>query len=88
MMLGPCSLALTCDFVALLLAWLPLAGAVQLSALGARHIKNPGDLRRSYDYVVVGGGTAGLTVADRLTESTKRWFSCFRHRPVVPCILL
>ncbi|KAK2605573.1 hypothetical protein N8I77_008402 [Diaporthe amygdali] len=28
----------------------------------------PSQLLSSYDYVVVGGGTAGLTVADRLTE--------------------
>lgn len=26
------------------------------------------DVKAEYDYVVVGGGTAGLTVADRLTE--------------------
>lgn len=26
-------------------------------------------LRPSYDFVVVGGGTSGLTVADRLTEA-------------------
>ncbi|KAB5539476.1 GMC oxidoreductase-like protein [Coniochaeta sp. 2T2.1] len=29
------------------------------------------DVKDQYDYVVVGGGTAGLTVADRLTESGK-----------------
>lgn len=29
---------------------------------------NSSQLLSSYDYVVVGGGTAGLTVADRLTE--------------------
>ena len=29
------------------------------------------DIKAEYDYVVVGGGTAGLTVADRLTESGK-----------------
>jgi len=27
------------------------------------------NIKAEYDYVVVGGGTAGLTVADRLTES-------------------
>ena len=30
-----------------------------------------GDIKAEYDYIVVGGGTAGLTVADRLTESGK-----------------
>lgn len=30
-----------------------------------------GDIKPEYDYIVVGGGTAGLTVADRLTESGK-----------------
>lgn len=35
----------------------------------AQHITRSQDLQPSYDYVVVGGGTSGLTVADRLTES-------------------
>jgi uncharacterized protein YutD len=30
------------------------------------------DVAQEYDYVVVGGGTAGLTVADRLSEDGKR----------------
>jgi hypothetical protein len=29
------------------------------------------DVKSEYDYIVVGGGTAGLTVADRLTEDGK-----------------
>ena len=29
------------------------------------------DLKAEYDYVVVGGGTSGLTVANRLTENPK-----------------
>lgn len=34
-------------------------------------IDNISDLRLTYDYVVIGGGTSGLTVADRLTEDPK-----------------
>jgi hypothetical protein len=28
------------------------------------------DIADSYDYIVIGGGTSGLTVADRLTEDS------------------
>jgi heterodisulfide reductase subunit A-like polyferredoxin len=29
------------------------------------------NVEQEYDYVIIGGGTAGLTVADRLTEDGK-----------------
>jgi len=37
----------------------------------ARHLTRAADIEASYDYIVIGGGTSGLTVADRLTEDGK-----------------
>ena len=37
-------------------------------ARNAKIIGRDTDLQFSYDFVIVGGGTSGLTVADRLTE--------------------
>lgn len=34
----------------------------------SRIISSASDVDETYDYVVIGGGTAGLTVADRLSE--------------------
>lgn len=34
----------------------------------SRILSGANDVDEAYDYIVVGGGTAGLTVADRLSE--------------------
>ncbi|KAK6844172.1 hypothetical protein PG995_014282 [Apiospora arundinis] len=39
------------------------------SAHQARQMNNASQLLPAYDYIIVGGGTSGLTVADRLTEN-------------------
>ncbi|KAK7996575.1 hypothetical protein PG989_004615 [Apiospora arundinis] len=47
----------------------PASGyAIPRSAYQARQVRDASELLPAYDYVFVGGGTAALTVADRLTE--------------------
>ena len=53
------------------LSFLPVfftATVASPTAKNARIIGRDTDLQFSYDFVIVGGGTSGLTVADRLTE--------------------
>ena len=45
-----------------------LVASLAVVARAQRHILSPEDLRPGYDFVVVGGGTSGLTIADRLSE--------------------
>jgi len=45
------------------------------------------DLAESYDYVIVGGGTAGLTVADRLTEDPDVTVLVIENGPASKCLL-
>ena len=57
-----------------LLALLSLAVATVKGVPLARHARLIGRetaSNSSYDFVILGGGTSGLTVADRLTENPK-----------------
>jgi choline dehydrogenase len=44
---------------------LPLASALPHAAVK----RQVSQLRPNYDFIIAGGGTSGLTVADRLTEA-------------------
>jgi len=61
--------------VAPLAAW---AGAVPGQSAERRQI-SPDKLHDKYDFIIAGGGTSGLTVADRLTAA----FPKSKHVPVL-----
>ena len=64
MVLATLSLAL-CGLISVTDAFGTAARSIHFSTL----LERTDQLNAEYDYVIVGGGTAGLTVADRLTES-------------------
>jgi hypothetical protein len=58
-----------------LLLAIEVARGVALAPSHAQVVEREGVLNASYDFVIIGGGTSGLTVADRLTENPDSgWF--------------
>jgi hypothetical protein len=56
----------------LVLSIISLLGSLALcwdTAEDVRVIERNADILDSYDFLIIGGGTSGLTVADRLTEN-------------------
>lgn len=74
----------TLSGVALVLLW---CGTVASTSALPRWkvIQSIKDTQPAYDYVVIGGGTAGLTVADRLTKDGRTTVLVIEHGELGEC---
>ncbi|KAK8032132.1 hypothetical protein PG990_001866 [Apiospora arundinis] len=57
-------------------------GSYDGSVLQPRYINDSSLVKDAYDYVIVGGGTSGLTVADRLSEDGKVTVLVIENGPI------
>lgn len=55
------------------------ATAIPNSLQHSNILQRSNDLREEYDYIIIGEGTSGLTVADRLTEDGQCKLSSATH---------
>ncbi len=53
---------------------LPAASGRPQGLRGAKILQRAADVEEEYDYIIAGAGTAGLTVADRLSADGKSKF--------------
>lgn len=59
-----------------------------LLAKRAQFVGRDTTLKFSYDFLIVGGGTSGLTVADRLTENPNSAWQLFLYFPMVEAAIM
>ena len=63
----------------LTLVYRALGSAIPSPPVGAVLLEDTSQLRPVYDYVIIGGGTSGLVVANRLTKDPKSAFNSPIH---------
>lgn len=70
-----------CYSLAGLFALLRLASSTPQTASNVK--RQPSELLESYSFIIAGGGTSGLTIADRLTEAFPDGVSSFTFDPLL-----
>lgn len=61
----------TSFFTLLILCFVKVSYSYPSTSGRPRHLKRADQIKDEYDFVIAGGGTAGLTVGDRLSENGK-----------------